>query len=95
MINNKQYILVNFYNENIEKYQVELLNELDIQLANFETSDNTKIIVAGDFNFNFDKNLETKGGNLKLNKLSIAEFMKLMAKYDLTDIWRIPWNLKC
>ena len=47
------------------------------------------IILAGDFNFFFDTFLDSYGGKPTLKKKSIAKFIKLKEKFDLSDIWRI------
>ena len=92
-LNNQEYLLINLYNENIEKDQVILLNSLENELKGFDISCNTNTILAGDFNFFFDKVLEAKGGNPHLKKSSIAKFLKLKETLNLVDIWRIK-NLK-
>ena len=88
-VDGNEYILINIYNENIEKDQVNLLNCLENQLDGFDIGCNTNIILAGDFNFFFDKNLEAKGGNPQLKKFSIAKFLKIKEKWNLIDIWRV------
>ena len=60
-----------------------------MHLGRFEISHNTNIILAGDLNFYFDKTLEATGGNPHTKQQSIANFLKLKDKFDLTDIWRI------
>ena len=88
-INNEIFILINIYNENCEKDQVNLLKILENQLNMFENANSSNIILAGDFNFYFDKTLEAYGGNPQTKKQSIASFLKIKGKWDLTDIWRI------
>ena len=88
-VNGNEYLLINIYNENVEKDQVNLLNCLENQLDGFDIGCNTNIILAGDFNFFFNKNLEAKGGNPQLKKFSIAKFLKIKEKWNLIDIWRI------
>ena len=46
------------------------------------------IVLAGDFNFFFDKSLGSCGGKTTLKKKSIAKFIELEEKFDLCDIWR-------
>ena len=60
-----------------------------MHLGKFEISHNTNIIKAGDLNFYFDNTLEATGGNPHTKQQSIANFLKLKEKFDLTDIWRI------
>ena len=50
-LNNQEYLLINLYNENIEKDQVNILNSLENKLEGFDISCNTNTILAGDFNF--------------------------------------------
>ena len=88
-IGNSNFALINFYNENNQKDQLRLLNELDAQINQLALGLETKIILAGDFNFYFDKNLEAKGGNPQTKTQSIAKFLNIKEKYDLCDIWRI------
>ena len=47
------------------------------------------IVLAGDFNFYFDKPLYSYRGKPTLKKKSIAKFIELKEKFDLIDIWRI------
>ena len=52
----------------------------------FDITNKTNILLAGDFNFFFDKNLEAKGGNPLTEKQSILNFLKIKDKLDLVDI---------
>ena len=47
-INNEIFILINIYNENCEKDQVNLLKILENQLNVFENANTSNIILAGD-----------------------------------------------
>ena len=44
------------------------------------------IVLAGDFNFFFDKSLDSYGWKPTLEKKSIAKFIELKEKFDLCDI---------
>ena len=69
----KKFMIVNVYNNNIEKEQVETLKKLDTFLANFENINDFSIVIGGDWNFILDKDLDSYGENLKLKLHSIAE----------------------
>ena len=56
------YLLINLYNANSEKEQLTTLKNLNNLLKGFEGFHDKKVIFAGDFNLNFDKNLESAGG---------------------------------
>ena len=58
-------------------------------LENFGDVTDHEIILGGDFNFVFSKELDTSGitGDVKLR--SIAAITKIMEKYDLIDIYRV------
>ena len=49
-IDGSDFLLLNIYNPNAEKEQVNVLNELITILSNFENSRNHNVIFAGDFN---------------------------------------------
>ena len=52
----QKLLIINIYNHNVEKGQVELLKRMNDALENFDTSDH-KIIMAVDFNFIHDTKL--------------------------------------
>ena len=86
---NKKYMVVNIYNNNNEKEQVETLKKIDILVENFNDINEYSIVIGGDWNFILDKGLDAYGGNPKLKLNSIAEHTKLKNKYLLCDIYRI------
>ncbi|KAJ8026448.1 hypothetical protein HOLleu_31267 [Holothuria leucospilota] len=45
-------------------------------------------IMCGDFNFVFDLNLDTIGGQQRTNFRARSDCLRLMATYNLVDIWR-------
>ena len=57
-----EYILVNFYNANTESEQLKVLNDLNELIKKVNTTQGKKIVLAGDFNLFFDRNLEAMGG---------------------------------
>ena len=61
-IDDTDFLLINIYNANTEKEQVNVLNELITTLSIFENIHNHNVIFAGDFNIFFDTSLDAKGG---------------------------------
>ena len=88
-IGNSKFALINIYNENNEIDQVRLLQQVDEQIEQLDVDSETNMVLGGDFNFYFDKNLEAIGGNPQTKLKSLAAFLKIKEKYDLCDIWRI------
>jgi len=88
-INDCKFIIVNIYNENTEAEQVILWDSLFQHLENLHVSNETNLIIGGDFNLFFDDKLEAKGGNPNMKRISISHFFKLKENFDLIDIWRI------
>jgi len=84
-----KFLVVNLYNNNIEKDQVDTLKKLDMLLSNFQNLDQYSIIMGGDWNFILDKKLDAYGGSPKLKLNSIAEHTKLKNKFLLSEIFRI------
>ena len=87
--NDQKFLIVNIYNENIEKDQVLLLKNLNEQLEKIEDIINFQIVIGGDWNFVLDKQLDTFGGNPSLKMSSISELTKIMTNFDLCDIYRL------
>ena len=83
------YVLVNFYNSNIESDQLHPLSELDNFLDN--VADISKI-VGGDFNLFFDSLIGVEGGNPVLKKRSLAKIIEILENYDLCHIWTITYT---
>ena len=78
--------MINLYNANTEKEQVEVLSNLFALLKTFDINPNKHIIMAGDFSLFFNSNLNTAGRNPTLKRKSLAKFIKLKEAYDLCDI---------
>ena len=85
----KKYMIINLYNDNIEKDQVETLKRVDNLMGTFSDINEYSIIIGGDWNFILDKDLDSYGGNPKIKLNSLAEHIKLKNKYMLCDIYRI------
>ena len=88
-INDSEYTLINLYNANTEKEQIEVLRNLFALLKIFDINPNKHIIMAGDFNLFFNSKLNAAGGNLTLKRNSLAKLIELKEAYDLCDIWRV------
>ena len=86
---NKKFMIINVYNNNNEKEQVETLKKIDILMESFNDINDYFIVIGGDWNFILDKRLDAYGGNPKLKLNSIAEHTKLKNKFLLCDIYRI------
>ena len=62
-IDDDKYVICNIYNDNVEKGQIEVLKMLYSKLSEIESILIDKIIIAGDWNFILDKELNASGGN--------------------------------
>ena len=84
----KNFLIANIYNNNIQSEQIETLKKLSDMLENSNPFEK-EVIIGGDFNFIFDKKLDAHGGTPELKLLSIAELTKIINKFDLCDIYRV------
>ena len=89
--NDKKIMAINVYNSNYQDEQVTLLNKLREQMENYENILDYHIVMGGDWNFIFNKDLDHHGGNSDppLKMSSIAEITKIINKFELCDIYRI------
>ena len=71
-VNDSEYILINLYNANTEKEQINAFNNMFALLKKFEINPKKQIIMAGDFNLLFDSKLDAQGGNPTMKKKSLA-----------------------
>ena len=92
-INYSEYILINLYNANTEKEQINVFSNMFALLKKFDINPKKQIIMAGDFNLLFDSKLDAQGGNPTMKKKSLAKLIELKESYDLCDIWRVR-NMK-
>ena len=83
---NKELLLVNLYNANIEKEQLDTLTKLSEMLNSILNIVNKNVILGGDFNLFFNTSLETQGGNPILKKKSLAKLIEIKETLDLCDI---------
>ena len=86
---NKKFMIINVYNDNVEKYQVETLKKIQSLMETFNDIHEYFMVIGGDWNFILDKDLDAYGGNPKLKLNIIAEHTKLKCKFALCDIFRI------
>ena len=49
-INDSEYILINLYNSDNAKEEIDVLNNIFVLLEKFDTNSKKQLIVAGDFN---------------------------------------------
>ena len=80
--------MINLYNTNTEKEQIEVLSNLSALLKTFDINLN-KHIMAWDFNLFFNSKLDAAGGNPTLKRKSLAQRIEGKEACDLCDIWRI------
>ena len=85
----KELLLVNLYNTNTEKEQLDTLIKLSEVLNSIPNTVNKNEILGGDFNLFFNISFETQGGNPILKKKSLTELIETKESLDLRDLWRI------
>ena len=88
-INDSKYILINLYNANTEKKQIEVLINLFALLKTFDIDPNNHLTRAGNINLFFNSKLDVVGENPTVKRKSLATFIELEETYDLCHIWRI------
>ena len=88
-VNDSEYILINFYNANTEKEQIDVLNNILVLLEKFDTNPKKQLIMARDFNLFFDSKLDARGGNPTVKKESLAKLLELKENQDSCNTWRV------
>ena len=58
----RKLLLVNIYNANVEREQLEILNALDAMLNDFVDLNEHELILGGDWNFILNRDLDALGG---------------------------------
>ena len=76
-INDSEYILINLYNTNTEKEQIEVLSNLFALFKTFDIDPNKHLFMPGDFNLFFNSKLDVAGGNPTLKRKSLAKGFEL------------------
>ena len=71
----KELLLVNLYNANTEKEQLDTLTKLSEMLNSIPNIINKNVILGGDFSLFFNTSLETQGENPILKKKSLAKLI--------------------
>lgn len=89
LIQGCEFVLINIYQPNEEKYQIETLKELFKKLNTLDIPMYTPIIWGGDFNVIFDTELDACGGNPSIKVKTIEVLDTIISEADLCDIWRI------
>ena len=85
----KKLLLINLYNANTEKEQLEILSTLCNLLKNHNPDGNFHAIFSGDFNVIFDTVLDAAGGNPSLKKKSLAKIISITESLDACDAFRV------
>ena len=91
-INNQKILLINLYNNNDQKGQLETIVTLNSLLQQHPHDDYLPIF-AGDFNLVFGSK-DYKYGCPILKKKSLAEIIKISEKLNLCDIYRVRFPEK-
>ena len=81
--------MINLFNANTEKEQIDVLNNMFELLEKFDKIQKNQLIMTGDFNLFFDLKLDAQGGNPTIKKKTLAKLIELKENYDLRDIWRV------
>ena len=91
-IQDKPFLLVNYYAPNDEGEQVQTLSEISSIIDKIGIEINTSIIWGGgNFNLYFDTFLDTDGLNPKLKMNSLSRLISMMEENELSDIFRIRY----
>ena len=89
LIQDMPMVLANYYAPNAENEQVKVLIQIKNILDNLEISQDTSVILGGDFNLFFEKSLDTDGGNRSVKTKSLSKLQEIMTENDLCDIFTI------
>ena len=73
-----EYILINLYNANTEKEQINVFSNMFVLLEKFDINKKSQIIIAGDFNLLFDSKLDVQGENPTIKKKSLSKLIELI-----------------
>ena len=85
----EKFVLINLYNPNTEKEQVEALNTLLNMMKTIDINGNSKLSLAGDFNVCFNINLERCGGSPSFKQKSVTNMIEIIETFNSCEIWRI------
>ena len=72
--------MVNYYVPNAENEQVKVLIQIKNILDNLEISQDTSVILGGDFNLFFEKSLDTDVGNPSVKTKSLSKLQEIMTE---------------
>ena len=92
--NSQKYVLINFYNANIERDQISAIKSLNDLIDIHGVDDDRHVIFSGDFNVIFDVGTDALGGSPSLKTKSLATLINLLEKLDVGDIFRIRNPIK-
>ena len=91
IIHEQNFVLVNLYNANTERNQLNTIDELREMLKSVNNINAKQIILSKDFNLYsvyFDSFLGNEDKNPILKK-NIAKMIELNNTFELSDIWRL------
>ena len=86
-VQDKPFLLVNYYAPNDEGGQVQTLSEINNIIDKIGIEINTSIIWGGDFNLYFDTFLDADGGNPKLKINSLSRLISMMEENKLSEFY--------
>ena len=81
--------MINLYNANTEKKQIDVLSILFELLEEFDTIPTKPLVMAGNFNLLIDSKLEAQCGNPTVKTKYLAKRIGFKETYDLCDIWTV------
>ena len=76
-VDDSEYILINLYNANTEKQQINVFSNKFALLKKFNINPKKQIVMEGDFNLLFDLKLDAQDGNPTMKKKSLAKLIEL------------------
>ena len=78
--------MISLYNPNTENEEVEVLKTLLTMVKTTDMSENTDILLAGDFNVVFNTNTACCGSNPSFKQKSVAKLIEIIETFNLCDI---------
>ena len=82
-------LFFNIYAPNKIYEQEAFFKKIERKLENYDFDPNRKIIIGGDFNIFFDKDVDCLGGHPKVKQKGLDNVKGIMLANELIDIWRI------
>ena len=87
-INGDKYLLANIYSPNVTKHKENYFSELKEILLSLQSTENTNLIIGGDWNTVLSK-LDRYSSQNSNDDSSLTQINDITECFDLCDIWRI------